>query len=75
MTDVFTGVINGAALEVLGKKKKKKKQLWMTTEILNKCDERRKLKAAKYKDFDSEKKYREVNNKVRIAIKEAKEAF
>ena len=73
MTGVFTGVINEAALEVLGKEKKRK-QPWMTAEILDKCGKRRKLKVARYKDYDSEKKYREVNNNVRVAIREAKEA-
>ena len=74
MTDVFNEVINEAAIEVLGKEKKKK-QPWMTTEILDKCDERRKLKAVKYKDYDLERKYRELKNKVWTAIRDAKEVF
>ena len=56
-------------------KKRRKKQPWMAAEILDKCDERRKLKAVKYKDYDSGEKYRELNNKVRTAIREANEVF
>ena len=63
--------MNEVALEVLGKEKKMKKP-WMTRE---KCDERRQLKATKYKDDESNRKYRNANTKLRHEIKKAKETF
>ena len=74
LTDQFTEGMNEVPLEVLGKEKKMK-QPWITAEIMEKCDERRQLKATKYKDDESNRKYRNVNTKLRHEIKKAKETF
>jgi len=74
VSDLFTEGMNEVALEVLGKERKKK-QPWMTNEILDRCDERRQLKAAKFKDEECNKKYRVANTLVRKDIKRAKEKF
>ena len=74
ITDLFTEGMNEVAMETLGKEKKKK-QPWMTNEIMEKCDERRRLKADKFKDEECNKKYRAANNLVRREMKKAKEEF
>ena len=74
MTDLFADGMNEAALEVLGKEKKRK-QPWMTKEIMEKYDERRRLKADTFKDDECNKKHRAANNLVMREIKKAREEF
>ena len=54
-----------AAKEILPKKKRERKQSWMTDEILNMMDVRK-----KHKGTD---KYKEIDNEIRHKCKEAKE--
>ena len=74
LTDQFTEGMNEVALEVLGKEKKMK-QPWITAELMEKCDVRRQLKAARFKDDESNRKYRDANSKLKHEIKKAKETF
>eukprot|EP00794_Sanderia_malayensis_P009660 gene9660-biopygen7980 len=73
-TDRFTEGMNEVALEVLGKERRKK-HAWMTDEILDKCDDRRKLKATKFRDEESCRKYKEASRLVKKEIKKAKKKF
>lgn len=61
-----------AAQDVLGKKKKKN-QPWVTNEVIDLCDERRKLKGKRHKSYDARAQYRTVHNTVRKKMKEAKQ--
>ena len=74
LTEAFTQIMNETAEECLGKLKKKK-QPWMTDKILEKCDERRKLRSNKYKNYDAFKEYQETNKEVKTEIRKAKEEF
>ena len=72
LTNDFNEVMKDAAEEVLGKKRKKK-QAWMTDEVLSLCDKRRELKQHKYKSKAGAKEYSKANKHVRKKIEEAKE--
>lgn len=61
-----------AAQDVLGKKKKKN-QPWVTNEVIDLCDERRKLKGKRNTSYDARAQYRTVHNTVRKKMKEAKQ--
>eukprot|EP00794_Sanderia_malayensis_P008574 gene8574-biopygen6861 len=74
LTDMFTGITNATAMEVLGKRRVMK-QPWMMVEILDACDERRKLKATKFKSVAKTKVYKRINAKVKREIRDAKENF
>ena len=53
-----------------------KKQPWITNDILDLCDERRSLKAAKNKNnIELISKYRKVNNQICIDMNIAKEQW
>ena len=58
-------------MEIFGKHRPKKKK-WITDDILEMCDKRRVLKNKKH-DAQRRRQYREINNKIRKAIKQAKE--
>ena len=59
------------ASEILCKHHQKKKP-WITAEILDLCDKRRELRKNRFEPEGSEK-YKEVNNKIKMCIKKAKE--
>lgn len=65
-------VLLSTADEVLGKQRKRK-QPWVTDDILDLCDERRALKRGRGRDPTSADKYRLVNQQIRTRMKEAKE--
>ena len=68
-------IIIDSATRTIGKYKRKK-QPWITNDILDLCDERRSLKAAKNKNnIELISKYRKVNNKIRKDIKTAKDQW
>jgi len=62
LTSSFNTVMTKAAQEVLGKRRRKV-QPWVTEEILDMCDTRRKLK--KVKNTTGENEYKKVNKKIR----------
>lgn len=74
LTEKFTDITNDTAMEVLGKRRVIK-QPWMAEEILDACDKRRKLKAAKFKNEDNKREYKRANAKVKEEIRVAKEKF
>ena len=64
-----------SATRTIGKYRRKK-QPWITNDILDLCDERRSLKAAKNKNnIELISKYRKVNNKIRKDMKTAKDQW
>ena len=68
-------IIIDSATRTIGKYIRKK-QPWITNDILDLCDERRYLKAAKNKNnIELISKYRKVNNKIRKDMKTAKDQW
>ena len=67
----FTKVMNETAEEVLGKQRQIKKP-WITNEILEQCDKRRKLKGDRFKNETKLDEYRKANRNTRKAIRSAK---
>ena len=53
----------------------KKKQVWITDELLDLCDERRRLKPLKKLSNENERKYRSVNTILRKSMKDTKEKW
>ena len=70
----FSKIMTTTAEEVLGKHRKKK-QPWVTNEILDLCDRRRELKPQKSKSPQKAEEYRKANNRVKQGMKAAKEAW
>ena len=71
MITTFNTVVTETASEILGKHRQKKKP-WITAEILDLCDKRRKLRKKRLEPEGSEK-YQEVNNNIKWCMKKAKE--
>ena len=59
------------ASEILGKHRQKKKP-WVTAEILDLCNKRRKLNKKRFEPEGTEK-YKEMNNNIKRCMKKAKE--
>ena len=73
MITTFNTAVTETANEVLGKhrqkkKKKEKKELWVTAEILDLCDKRRELRKNTSEPEGCEK-YKEVNNNIKRCMK------
>ena len=65
MITIFNTAVTETASEILGKhRQKKKKQPWITAEILDLCNKRRELKKKRFEPEGSEK-YKEVNNNIK----------
>ena len=71
MITTFNTAVTETASEILGKHCQKKKP-WVTAEILDLCNKRRKLTKKRFKPEGSEKNW-EVNNNVNRCMKKAKE--
>jgi hypothetical protein len=71
LVDDFNAALIETAEQTLGKARKKIKP-WMTDEILSLCDERRRLKPLR-KSQEHKEEYREMNRRVKLKLKEAKE--
>ena len=63
--------VTGAASEILGKERRRKKS-WVTKDVLDLCDERRDLKKKRY-EAEGANEYREANRRIQKAVKKAKE--
>ena len=74
LTASFNEVIKTTAAEVLGKKRKKK-QPWITNDILDLCDRRREQKKYKHNNEKDAEHYRATNKLVRSKMREAKERW
>ena len=61
------------AVELLGKQRRKRKR-WVTSEIIDLCDQRRDLKQ-KRGEPEGVKDYREIKRKIRTEMKMAKETW
>ena len=68
----FKEAVLETAEEVLGRQRKKK-QPWVTREILDLCDERRSLKGARHTSPEDAEQYRKASRQVRKKMLEAKE--
>ena len=64
--------IKEAAIKVLGKMKKSK-QPWITQNVIDKCDERRKKKSERFDNSQKLEDYRQSNREVKRSVKAAKE--
>ena len=73
-TEQFKEVMNQAAATVIGKKRTVKKP-WITAEMLDKSDERRKLKGKRKQSDEEMEKYKEENKAVKKEIRNAKEKW
>ena len=73
VTDAFNTTIIETAKEILGRKRAIKKP-WVSANILELCDERRKLKSVK-STTEGAPKYRAINKKIRKDMKKAKEEW
>ena len=71
--DIFENTVLEAATQTIGKKRNKKKP-WITTDLLDLCDERRLLKKEKDTE-EGNRKYKEVHNKIKRGMKRAKEGW
>ena len=71
VTTTFNTAVTETGNEILGKHCQKKKP-WITAEILDLCDKRRKLRRKRFEPEGSEK-YREVKNNIKRCMKKAKE--
>ena len=71
LTETFSTAITATATELLGKHRPKKKK-WITDDILDMCDRRRKLKSRKH-DAEGARRYNETNRKIKKAMEKAKE--
>ena len=69
--DEIAKVLKNAGEKVLGKVRYKK-QSWMTDDILDRCDERRKLKSRKNSSPEKGQEYRTFNSKLRRIMRETK---
>ena len=71
MITTFNTAVTETASEILGKQRQKKKT-WITAEILDLCDKRRKLRKNRFEPEGSEK-YKEVNINIKRCMKKARE--
>lgn len=73
MTTTFNKIVTETATEILGKQRRTKKP-WVTTDILDLCDQRRELKKEKSTPRGA-RKYRDMNNKIKTCMRKAKEKW
>lgn len=74
ITGGFKNAILDTAEEVLGKERKKK-QPWVSNDILDLCDRCKALKSSKHVSQEAAGQYRDTNRLVRTKMKEAKEKW
>ena len=67
MITIFNTAVTETASEILGKHRQKKKP-WVTADILDLCDKRRKRRKKRFEPEGSEK-YKEVNNNSKRCMK------
>ncbi|MEW8615743.1 MAG: hypothetical protein AB2610_21510, partial [Candidatus Thiodiazotropha sp.] len=67
MITTYNTAVIGAASEILGKERRKKKP-WVTRDVLELCDQRRNLKKKRY-EAEGAKEYREANKRIQKAVK------
>ena len=67
MITTYNTAVIGAASEILGKGRRRKKP-WVTRDALDLCAERRDLKKKRY-DIEGAKEYREANKRIQKTMK------
>ena len=73
LVNSFNKALTESASEILGKRRVLKTP-WVTTSILDLCDERRALKKGRHETAEGAKKYRAINQEINKSIKKAKES-
>ena len=73
LVNSFNKALTGSAREILGKRRAVKTP-WVTTSILDLCDERRALKKGRHETAEGARKYRAINQEIKKSIKKAKES-
>ena len=68
-------VINDTSKDVFGICKKQKRHPWVTTEVLQACNERRALRLKRYNSSVDSTEYNNCNKRVRRKRREAKEMW
>ena len=71
--DTLKECIEEIAEEICGKEQHKKKQNWMTAEILNSMEERRRYK--NLHTVEGDKKYKEIKHSIQKCCREAKDKY
>ena len=75
MTQTSTNkALTETASEILGKRRAVKRA-WVTTSILDLCDERRALKKGRHEIAEGARKYTAINQEIQKSIKKAKESW
>ena len=67
--------LSSTAEEVLGQRKRGKRQPWMTNETLALCDKRRNLKSKKHTSNEAQEEYQKANKEVRKKLRDTKEKW
>ena len=70
----FNKALTESANEILDKRRVVKRP-WVTTSILDLCDERRALKKGRHETAEEARKYRAINQEIKKSIKKAKESW
>ena len=73
LVNSFNKALTESASEILGKRRAVKTP-WVTTSILDLCDERRALKKGRHETAEGARKYRAINQEIKKGIKKAKES-
>ena len=70
MITTYNTAVTDAVSEILGKEHYKKKP-WVTTDVLDLCDERKDLMKKRY-EAEGTKEYNKVNKRIQKAVKKAR---
>ena len=71
LVNSFNKALTESASEILGKHRAVKRP-WVTTSILNLCDERRALKKGRHETAEGARKYRAINQEINKGMYSAK---
>ena len=74
LVNVFNKALTESASEILGKRRPVRRP-WVTTSILDLCDERRALKKGRHETAEGARKYTAINQEIKKSIKKAKESW
>ena len=70
MITTYNTAVTGAASEILGKERRRKKP-WVTKYVFELCDKKRDMKKKRY-EAEGAKEYREANRRIQKAVKKLK---
>jgi len=71
LVNSFNKALTESASEILGKRRAVKRP-WVTTSILDLCDERRALKKGRHETAEEARKYRAINQEIKKSMKKEK---